>query len=82
MPKRARLTNYISLGVLTKTVPMRQVHQVLAATGTASQRQRDFPAHVVVYYVTALALYLQVACREVSRHLVKASGGSRGRCRC
>jgi len=31
----------------------------LAATEKASVRQRDLPAHVVVYYVIALVLYMQ-----------------------
>ena len=30
-----------------------------------SVRQRDLPAHVVVYYVIALALYMQSSYREV-----------------
>ncbi len=44
---------------------------MLAATGTASQRERDLPAHVVVYYVIALALYMQSSYREVLRCLLE-----------
>jgi hypothetical protein len=47
------------------------VHAVLEATGTASIRQRDLPAHVVVYYVIALALYMQSSYREVLRCLLE-----------
>jgi len=36
---------------------METVKSVLVATGKESIRQRDLPAHVVVYYVIALALY-------------------------
>jgi hypothetical protein len=71
VPKGARITDYISLGVLTKTFPLKRVRRVLAATGRASQRQRDLPAHVVVYYVIALALYMQVSYREVLRCLIE-----------
>lgn len=71
LPKGARITDYISLGVLTKTFPLKRVRRVLAATGRASQRQRDLPAHVVVYYVIALALYMQVSYREVLRCLIE-----------
>ena len=53
LPKGTRITDYISLGVLTKTFPLSQVKAVLAAQGRASQRQRELPAHVVVYYVIA-----------------------------
>jgi hypothetical protein len=43
----------------------------LKATGRTSQRHRDLPAHVVVYYVIALALFTQASCREVLRCLVE-----------
>ena len=59
LPKGSRISDYISLGVIAKTFPRHKVEAVLAATGKASARQRDLPAHVVVYYVIALALYMQ-----------------------
>ena len=71
LPKGSRITDYISLGVLTKTFPLTRVRAVLAATGTASQRERDLPAHVVVYYAIALALYMQSSYREVLRGLLE-----------
>ena len=71
LPAGARITDYISLGVITKTFPMRKVRAILAATKKASVRQRDLPAHVVVYYVIALALYMQASYREVLRCLME-----------
>jgi Insertion element 4 transposase N-terminal/Transposase DDE domain len=71
LPKGTRLTDYISLGVLSKTFPVSQVKTVLAEQGKASQRQRALPAHVVVYYVIALALFMQVSYREVLRCLLE-----------
>jgi hypothetical protein len=71
LPAGSRLTDHISLGVLTKTFPLEQVRAVVAAAGKASQRQRDLPAHVVVYYVLALALHGQVSYREVLRCLLE-----------
>ena len=71
LPPDARITDYISLGVLTKTFPLEKVKSILASTGKASRRQRDLPAHVVVYYVLALTLYLQVSYREVLRCLLE-----------
>jgi hypothetical protein len=47
------------------------VKAVLAAQGRASQRQRELPAHVVVYYVICLALFMQVSYREVLRCLLE-----------
>ena len=58
LPAGTRVTDYVSLGVLATMVPRSRVDAVLAATGCASRRQRDLPAHVVVYYVIALALYM------------------------
>ncbi len=71
LPKGTRITDYISLGVLTRTFPVSRVKAVLAAQGRASQRQRELPAHVVVYYVICLALFMQVSCREVLRCLLE-----------
>jgi Insertion element 4 transposase N-terminal/Transposase DDE domain len=71
LPPGSRITDYISLGVLTKAIPMERIQSVLQETGKASQRQRDLPAHVVVYYVIALALYMQSSYREVLRCLLE-----------
>lgn len=67
MPVGSRITDYIGLGVVARTFPIGEVQAALAATGKASIRQRDLPAHVVVYYVIALALYMQSSYREVQR---------------
>jgi len=71
LPQGTRITDYVSLGVITRTVPLTKVHGALAATGRSSIRQRDLPAHVVVYYVIALALYMQSSYREVLRCLLE-----------
>ncbi len=71
LPAGSRITDYISLGVVAKTFPVSKVRAVLEATGTASIRERDLPAHVVVYYVIALALYMQSSYREVLRCLLE-----------
>jgi hypothetical protein len=71
LPTGARVTDYISLGVLAKTFPRTRIDAALAATKTASRRQRELPAHVVVYYVIALTLYMQVSYREVLRCLLE-----------
>ena len=63
----SRITDYISLGVVAKFFPREKVAAVLEETGRASVRERDLPAHVVVYYVIALALYMRSSYREVLR---------------
>ena len=71
LPAGTRLTDYLSLGVIATTFPLATVHRALAVTGRASQRERDLPAHVMVYYVIALALYMQSSTREVLRCLLE-----------
>src|ERR1700712_3039842 len=71
LPAGARITDFISLGVLSDCFPLSKVHEVLEQTGRQSQRQRHLPAHVVVYYVIALALYMEVSYGEVLRCLLE-----------
>ena len=68
-----RLSDFISLGVLTASFPPDTVHEVLARTDRASVRQRELPAHVMVYYAIALALYSEVSTREVLRCLLEGA---------
>src|SRR5207244_12216833 len=69
LPSGSRITDYVSLGVVAKTFPLDKIRGALVATRKQSVRQRDLPAHVVVYYVIALALYMQSSYREVLRCL-------------
>jgi hypothetical protein len=50
---------------------MHTIETVLRESGRVSIRQRDLPAHVVVYYVIALALYRHSSYREVLRCLLE-----------
>lgn len=71
LPAGSRITDYISLGVIAKFFPAEKIHQILEETKRASVRERDLPAHVVVYYVIALALYMRSSYREVLRCLLE-----------
>jgi Insertion element 4 transposase N-terminal/Transposase DDE domain len=71
LPAGIRLSDHISLGVIAKTFPLEEVRQVLTETGKASARERDLPAHVMVYYAIALALYMSAGTREVLRCLLE-----------
>lgn len=71
LPKGARITDFVSLGVLTEKFPRTTIDRILQETGRASKRERNLPAHVVVYYVIALALYGQVSYGEVLRCLLE-----------
>jgi hypothetical protein len=71
VPSGTRLSDYVTLGVLTATVPGEVIDAVLADTGRQSRRQRRLPARLVVYYVIALALYAQASYGEVLRCLLE-----------
>jgi hypothetical protein len=71
LPAGIRLSDHISLGVIAKAFPLDQVRRILADTGKASERERDLPAHVMVYYVIALTLYMSASTREVLRCLLE-----------
>jgi hypothetical protein len=71
LPAGVRLSDHISLGVIARAVPPVRVRQVLAETGRASERERDLPAQVMVYYAIALALYMGSSTREVLRCLLE-----------
>lgn len=73
IPAGVRLADHISLGVLTTQFPRDVVEQVLFETERVSERERDLPAHVMVYFAIALALYADVATREVLRCLVEGA---------
>src|SRR3954467_10801238 len=70
-PAGIRLSDHISLGVIARAVPPERVRQVLTETGKASERERDLPAQVMVYYAIALALYAGAGTREVLRCLLE-----------
>jgi hypothetical protein len=71
LPAGSRITDYISWGVIAKFFPLETVRGVLENTGRASVRERDLPAHVVMYYIIALALYMRSSYREVLRCLLE-----------
>jgi hypothetical protein len=71
LPAGVRLSDHISLGVIARAVPPARVREVLAETGKASERERNLPAPVMVYYAIALALYMGSSTREVLRCLLE-----------
>ena len=71
LPAGVRVSDHISLSVIAKTFPPDRVQQVLAETGRASERERDLPAQVMVYYAIAMALYMGSSTREVLRCLLQ-----------
>jgi hypothetical protein len=72
IPRResGRLTDHVTLGVLTSVIHRDIVDDVIRETGKREKRSRLLPAHVVVYYVLALNLFFGEAYEEVMRQLV------------
>ncbi len=59
LPKGPRITDRISLGVVIKTFPAETIDRILEETDRRSQRQRNLPARVMVYYAIALAFHAE-----------------------
>lgn len=66
-----RPTDLMNIGVLTSRYPLEQIRAVLKETERESERERKLPAHVMIYYVIALALYRVQDTREVLRLLLE-----------
>ena len=66
-----RLSDHISIGVLTRVFPPELVDRVIEESGRTEKRHRLLPARVVVYYVLGLALFSQSSYEEVMRMLVE-----------
>ena len=71
LPDGTRISDHVTLGVLTTIVPAGMIDAVLADTGRQSRRRRQLPARLVVYYVMALALYARASYGEVLRCLLE-----------
>jgi hypothetical protein len=68
LPKRTRITDYISLGVLIKTCPLRQVKAVLAAQGKTSLRQREASARFLHIMRGSAATFAATQTRYPGSH--------------
>jgi hypothetical protein len=73
-----RLSDHISVGVLTRVFPPQLVDRVVAGTGRTEVRHRLLPARVVVYYVLGLALFSQASYEEVMRELTEGLSWASG----
>jgi hypothetical protein len=68
-----RLTDWISLGVLTSSVPRDAVDDAIAVTGRGARRSGGkLPPHVMVYFAMAMALFAEEDYEEVATRLVGA----------
>jgi len=70
LPNGNRITDELAMGLLAKTYPTEKVKSILQKQGRASQRDRELPAHLMVYFVMGLGLWMGASCREVLRCLL------------
>ena len=73
-----RLSDHISVGVLTRVFPPELVDRVVAEADRTEARHRLLPARVVVYYVLGLALFSQASYEEVMRELTEGLSWASG----
>lgn len=70
LPNGNRITDELAMGILAKTYPTARVRAILQEKGKASKRERELPAHLMVYFVMGLGLWMGASCREVLRCLL------------
>jgi hypothetical protein len=64
-----RLSDLVSVGVLTRVFPPGLVDEVIAAAGRTEQRSRSLPARVVAYFTIGMALYAEGSYEDVFSQL-------------
>lgn len=64
-----RLSDLVSVGVLTRVFPPALVDEVIAAAGRTEQRHRSLPARVMAYFSIGMALYSEGSYQDVLAQL-------------
>jgi len=64
-----RLSDLVSVGVLTRVFPPGVVDEVIADTGRTEQRHRSLPARVMAYFSIGMALYSEGSYEDVLAQL-------------
>jgi hypothetical protein len=65
MPAGVRISDKITLGHFHRLFPKDVVNQCLIETGRATQRKRELPNDLIVYYAMMLAIYREASQQEV-----------------
>jgi hypothetical protein len=64
-----RLSDLVSVGVLTRVFPPGLVDEVIAGTGRTELRSRSLPARVMAYFAIGMALYSEGSYEDVLAQL-------------
>jgi hypothetical protein len=71
LPAGVRITDKVTLGVFAKTFPAAAIEEALRATDKASERNREMPNRLVIYFAMLMSLYRDVATGEVLRCMLE-----------
>jgi len=76
-----RLSDLVSVGVLTRVFPPDLVDEVIAGAGRTEQRNRSLPARVMAYFAIGMAMHSEGSYADVLSQLTDglawSSGGRR-----
>jgi hypothetical protein len=64
-------SSLVNIGSFIRQYPSKRVREILKKTKKASRRERALPAHIVFYYVIALALFANESYREILRWMME-----------
>jgi hypothetical protein len=70
LPQGNDATQHLSLGILALNFPTVRIQEIIKDCDRCSQRVRDLPAAVVVFYILALSLFTGVGYESVLRWLL------------
>jgi hypothetical protein len=73
-----RLSDFVSVGLLTRVFPASVVDEVIAAAGRTEVRQRALPARVMAYFSIGMALYSEDSYEDVFAQLTDGLSWSSG----
>jgi hypothetical protein len=73
-----RLSDLVSVGLLTKVFPPDLVDEVIAGVGRTEQRNRSLPARVMAYFAIGMALYAEGSYEDVLAQLTDGLSWSSG----
>lgn len=77
-PSERRLSDLVSVGVLTRTFPPELVDEVIAGAGRTELRHRSLPARVMAYFAIGMALHSEGSYEDVLGLLTDGLGWSSG----
>lgn len=73
-----RLSDLVSVGLLTRVFPPAVVDEVIAAAGRTERRNRSLPARVMAYYAIGMALHAEGSYEDVLGLLCEGLAWSEG----